>query len=163
MDGGSIRFVDPHTNPAQGLNFPHLAASLLQQPDQQELARSSAPGHAIAPAAAGAAQQQQNGGMSSAVAQQEDGGGTGNPYFQDEEALFETPQYVRNMAAGMMMSPRGPAVGRLAGPPDVVRCAGIASGATVMKEKARGNSGCVLAGCAYICTSVMVILQNVKR
>lgn len=26
-------------------------------------------------------------------------------YFLDEEALFETPQFLRNMAAGMMMSP----------------------------------------------------------
>jgi hypothetical protein len=43
--------------------------------------------------------------MSSAVAQQEGGGGAGNPYFLDEEALFETPQYLRNMAAGIMMRP----------------------------------------------------------
>jgi hypothetical protein len=89
----------------RGLNFPHLAASLMQQPDQQEPARGSALGRGIAPATAGVVRQQQNDGMSSAVAQQEGGGGVGNPYFQDEEALFETPQYVRNMAAGMMMSP----------------------------------------------------------
>ncbi|CAD6259936.1 unnamed protein product [Miscanthus lutarioriparius] len=49
--------------------------------------------------------QQQPGGSSAAAAQQEGGGSAGSPYFLDEEALFETPQYLRNMAAGMMMSP----------------------------------------------------------
>ncbi|KAG8065872.1 hypothetical protein GUJ93_ZPchr0004g40428 [Zizania palustris] len=34
------------------------------------------------------------------------GSGSGShQYFLDEEALFETPQFLRNMAAGMMMSP----------------------------------------------------------
>jgi hypothetical protein len=42
---------------------------------------------------------------STSAAQQEGGSSAGNPYFLDEEALFETPQYLRNMAAGMMMSP----------------------------------------------------------
>ncbi|KAG0527083.1 hypothetical protein BDA96_06G201600 [Sorghum bicolor] len=117
------------------LNFPHLAASrpapastsaddiraaaaeaaaslLLQQEQQQQPAdhhqppaRGGAPGRGIAPAEAGAAQQQTGGSSAAAWAQQEGGSGAGNPYFLDEEALFETPQYLRNMAAGMMMSP----------------------------------------------------------
>ena len=110
--------------PDAALNFPHLAASrpapastsaddiramaaeaaasLLQpQEQQQQIGGSSA---CIAPAAAGTAQQQ-TGGSSAAAAQQEGGSSAGNPYFLDEEALFETPQYLRNMAAGMMMSP----------------------------------------------------------
>jgi hypothetical protein len=118
--------------PDAALNFPHLAASrpapastsaddiraaaaeaaaslLLQQQqpaDHQPADRGGAPGRGIAPAAAGAAQQQQQpGGSSAAAAQQEGGSSAGNPYFLDEEALFETPQYLRNMAAGMMMSP----------------------------------------------------------
>jgi predicted metal-dependent hydrolase len=119
--------------PDAALNFPHLAASRpapastsaddiraaaaeaaawLQQQQQQQpadhqpVARGGAPGRGIAPAAAGAAQQQQQpGGSSAAAAQQEGGSSAGNPYFLDEEALFETPQYLRNMAAGMMMSP----------------------------------------------------------
>ena len=46
------------------------------------------------------------GGSSGAAPQQEGGGsGAGSHYFLDDEALFETPQYLRNMAAGMMMSP----------------------------------------------------------
>lgn len=32
-------------------------------------------------------------------------GGIGNDDFMDEEAIFELPQLLRNMAAGMMMSP----------------------------------------------------------
>uniref|UniRef100_J3LFT9 Uncharacterized protein n=1 Tax=Oryza brachyantha TaxID=4533 RepID=J3LFT9_ORYBR len=32
-------------------------------------------------------------------------GGVGNDDFMDEEAIFELPQLLRNMAAGMMMSP----------------------------------------------------------
>lgn len=116
--------------PDAALNFPHLAAlrpapastsaddiraaaaeaaASLQQPDRQT-ARGSAPGRGIAPAASGTAAQQQPGGSSSAAAQQEGGSGAGNPYFLDEEALFETPQYLRNMAAGMMISP--PRIGR---------------------------------------------------
>jgi hypothetical protein len=63
-------------------------------------------GIGIAPA------QQQFGGSSSAAASsagggaQQDQAGIGfDQYFLDEEALFETPQFLRNMAAGMMMSP----------------------------------------------------------
>ncbi|KAJ1272490.1 hypothetical protein BS78_06G205600 [Paspalum vaginatum] len=119
--------------PDAALNFPHLAAArpapastsaddiraaaaeaaaALQQPDRQPSAgRGGSPRRGIAPAAA------QPGGPSSAAAapahhQQEAAGGSGgNPaYFLDEEAIFETPQYLRNMAAGMMMSP--PRLGR---------------------------------------------------
>ncbi|KAF7060900.1 hypothetical protein CFC21_067646 [Triticum aestivum] len=67
----------------------------------------------ITPAAAGSAVQQQLGGTGSSAAAasasgtaQQDQAGIGlNQYFLDEEALFETPQFLRNMAAGMMMSP----------------------------------------------------------
>ncbi|NP_001147542.1 Ethylene-responsive transcription factor ERF025 [Zea mays] len=117
--------------PDAALNLPHLAASRpapastsaddiraaaaeaaasLQQPDHQPPAHGSAAGRGIAAAAAGATQQQhqhqqQAGGSSGAAQHEGGGGGAGNPYFLDEEALFETPQYLRNMAAGMMMSP----------------------------------------------------------
>ncbi|XP_025825905.1 ethylene-responsive transcription factor ERF025-like [Panicum hallii] len=113
--------------PDTALNFPDLAASrpapvstsaddiraaaaeaaaALQEPDRR-------PARGIAPAAAsGEAQQQQPAGGSGAAAAQQEGGGSGagSQYFLDDEALFETPQYLRNMAAGMMMSP--PRLGR---------------------------------------------------
>ncbi|RCV35016.1 hypothetical protein SETIT_7G205100v2 [Setaria italica] len=112
--------------PDTALNFPDLAASrpapastsaddiraaaaeaaaALQEPD-----RHSAQGGGIAPAAAGGTAQQQPGGSSAAAHQQEGSSSAGSQYYLDEEALFETPQYLRNMAAGMMMSP--PRLGR---------------------------------------------------
>ncbi|TKW06059.1 hypothetical protein SEVIR_7G217100v4 [Setaria viridis] len=112
--------------PDTALNFPDLAASrpapastsaddiraaaaeaaaALQEPD-----RHSAQGGGIAPAAAGGTAQQQPGGSSAAAYQQEGSSSAGSQYYLDEEALFETPQYLRNMAAGMMMSP--PRLGR---------------------------------------------------
>ena len=114
--------------PDAALNFPHLASScpapasttsaddiraaaaeaaaslsLLQQPDHQPAARGH--GFGIVPAAAGAAQQPGGIGSTAAAAAQQEGSGAGNRYFLDEEALFETPEYLCNMAAGMMMSP----------------------------------------------------------
>jgi len=114
--------------PDTALNFPDLAASrpapastsaddiraaaaeaaaALQEPD-----RRPARGIAHAATGGGAQQQQQTaGGSSGAAAQQEGGGsGAGTQYYVNDEALFETPQYLRNMAAGMMMSP--PRLGR---------------------------------------------------
>ncbi|CAN6235972.1 unnamed protein product [Urochloa humidicola] len=91
------------------------AAAALQRPDRHG---GAAPGSGgIAPAAA-AAQQQQPGGSSSssaAAAARQQGGGAAagshsHQYYLDEDALFETPEYLRNMAAGMMMSP--PRLGR---------------------------------------------------
>ncbi|KAL6651223.1 hypothetical protein ACP70R_010148 [Stipagrostis hirtigluma subsp. patula] len=114
--------------PDAALNFPDLAASraapasasaddiraaaaaaaaAVQQLDHQ-LPRGSTPRRGIAPAAAGTAPQQLGGSSvaaATAAAAQQEGGSAGNPYFLDEEALFETPQFLRNMAAGMMMSP----------------------------------------------------------
>ncbi|XP_062224892.1 ethylene-responsive transcription factor ERF025-like [Phragmites australis] len=103
--------------PDAALNFPDLAASRPAPASTsaddiraaaaeaaaalQQLPRGAA-GRGIAPAAAGTARQQLGG--SSAAAQQE-GSSAASPYFMDEEALFETPQFLRNMAAGMMMSP----------------------------------------------------------
>ncbi|CAL5030502.1 unnamed protein product [Urochloa decumbens] len=112
--------------PDTALNFPDLAASrpapastsaediraaaaeaaALQGPDR----RAPGGGGGIAPAAAVAQQQQQSGGSSSATAaaaHQQEGS---HQYYLDEEALFETPGYLSNMAAGMMMSP--PRLGR---------------------------------------------------
>ncbi|XP_062183673.1 ethylene-responsive transcription factor ERF027-like [Phragmites australis] len=112
--------------PNAALNFPDLAASRPAPASTSaddiraaaaEAAASlqqlpcDAPGRGIAPVAAGTASQQIGGSSaaaaaaSSAAAQQEGGSSTGNPYFLDEEALFDTPQFLRNMAAGMMMSP----------------------------------------------------------
>ncbi|CAL5025891.1 unnamed protein product [Urochloa decumbens] len=116
--------------PDTALNFPDLAASrpapastsaediraaaaeaaaALQDPDRRS--SGGARGSGIAPAAAAAAQQQRPGGSSSssaaAAAHQQEGS---HQYYLDEEALFETPEYLRNMAAGMMMSP--PRLGR---------------------------------------------------
>uniref|UniRef100_A0A0E0KU54 AP2/ERF domain-containing protein n=1 Tax=Oryza punctata TaxID=4537 RepID=A0A0E0KU54_ORYPU len=102
--------------PDAALNFPDLASSRTALPasssadDIRAAAAAAAaslqhdrlPGRAgggIAPAASGSAHQQRGGSSSS-------GGGAGShQYFLDEEALFETPQFLRNMAAGMMMSP----------------------------------------------------------
>lgn len=55
-------------------------------------------------------QQQQQYGSGSPAADDVSGyppmeGGIGNDDFMDEEAIFELPQLLRNMAAGMMMSP----------------------------------------------------------
>lgn len=69
------------------------AAALLEQPPR---------GGGIAPAAAATAPQQHS---AAAAAQPGGSSSAANPYFLDEEALFETPQFLRNMAAGMMMSP----------------------------------------------------------
>ncbi|KAL6882665.1 hypothetical protein ACP4OV_011355 [Aristida adscensionis] len=90
----------PASASADDIRAAAAAAASLQQP------RGGPPGSGIAPAATGTVQQQQLGGGSAAAAQQE-GSSTGNQqYFLDEEALFETPQsFLRNMAAGMMMSP----------------------------------------------------------
>nr|CAB3503483.1 unnamed protein product [Digitaria exilis] len=125
--------------PDAALNFPHLAASrpslppstsaddiraaaaeaaaALQQPDRHQPAAAAAAARGgIAPAAAGGGtqhQQQQAGGSSGEAGAQHQQGAAGSQqqqYFLDEEALFETPQYLRNMAAGMMMSP--PRLGR---------------------------------------------------
>ncbi|KAK3143940.1 hypothetical protein QOZ80_4AG0306880 [Eleusine coracana subsp. coracana] len=60
----------------------------------------------IAPAAAPTAPHQPGGAAPAAPSQPEGSSSSAeNPYFLDEEALFETPQFLRNMAAGMMMSP----------------------------------------------------------
>ncbi|KAF8651642.1 hypothetical protein HU200_063151 [Digitaria exilis] len=121
--------------PDAALNFPHLAASrpslpastsaddiraaaaeaaaALQQPDRHQPAAAAAARGGIAPPAAAGGQQQQAGGSSGAAGPQHQQGAAGSQhqqYFLDEEALFETPQYLRNMAAGMMMSP--PRLGR---------------------------------------------------
>ncbi|XP_066333159.1 ethylene-responsive transcription factor ERF027-like [Miscanthus floridulus] len=97
---------------APGCGIAPVAARAAQQ-QQQTGGMSSAAAYTRRPAGhrgrisllpAGYAQH--TGGMSSAAAQQEGGGGSArNPDFLDEEALFETPQYLRNMAAGIMMSP----------------------------------------------------------
>uniref|UniRef100_M8CFU9 AP2/ERF domain-containing protein n=1 Tax=Aegilops tauschii TaxID=37682 RepID=M8CFU9_AEGTA len=108
------------------LNFPALAATrpapASTSADGIRAAAAAAAasirhdraGGGIAPAAAGSALQQQLGGTGSSAADaasasvmaQQDRAGIGfNQYFLDEEALFETPQFLRNMAAGMMMSP----------------------------------------------------------
>jgi hypothetical protein len=75
------------------------AAASLQQPP------GDASGRGIAPAAAATAPQHHGGSSAAAAAQPEGSSSAANPYFLDEEALFETPQFLRNMAAGMMMSP----------------------------------------------------------
>uniref|UniRef100_A0A0A9B4N5 AP2/ERF domain-containing protein n=1 Tax=Arundo donax TaxID=35708 RepID=A0A0A9B4N5_ARUDO len=108
--------------PDAALNFPDLAASRPAPASTsaddiraaaaeaaaalQQLPRGAA-GRDIAPAAAGTAQQQLGGSSAAASggAAQQEGSSAGDPYFLDEEALFETPQFLRNMAAGMMMSP----------------------------------------------------------
>lgn len=107
--------------PDSALNFPGLASSRpapasTSADDIRAAAATAAAslqvdrplgrtGGGIAPATA----QQQRGGSSAAAtagssAKQEGSSGS-NQYFLDEEALFETPQFLRNMAAGMMMSP----------------------------------------------------------
>jgi hypothetical protein len=105
--------------PEAALNFPAIAATRpapasTSADDIRAAAAAAATslqhdrsaGIGIAPA------QQQFGGSSSAAASsagggaQQDQAGIGfDQYFLDEEALFETPQFLRNMAAGMMMSP----------------------------------------------------------
>ncbi|CAN6249790.1 unnamed protein product [Urochloa humidicola] len=114
--------------PDTPLNFPDLAASrpapastsaedirraagraaeALQGPDRHAAGHG---GGGIAPAAAA----QQPGGSSSssaaAAARQLQEGAGSHQYYLDDEALFETPEYLRNMAAGMMMTP--PRLGR---------------------------------------------------
>lgn len=109
--------------PDAALNFPALAttrpAPTSTSADDIRAAAAAAAasiqhdraGGGIAPAAAGSSLQQQLGGSSAAAASasgtaQQDQAGIGfNQFFLDEEALFETPQFLRNMAAGMMMSP----------------------------------------------------------
>ncbi|KAI4984849.1 ethylene-responsive transcription factor ERF025-like [Hordeum vulgare subsp. vulgare] len=99
------------------LNFPALAATrpapAFTSADDIRTAAATAAASmqhdraigGIAPAAAG------SGGSSAAAASasgtvQQDQAGIGlDRGFLDEEALFETPQFLRNMAAGMMMSP----------------------------------------------------------
>uniref|UniRef100_A0ACD5UDX1 Uncharacterized protein n=1 Tax=Avena sativa TaxID=4498 RepID=A0ACD5UDX1_AVESA len=105
--------------PDAALNFPAIAATRPapasnSADDIREAAAAAAAslqqdratGIIIAPV------QQHFGGSSSAAASAAGGGaqqdqvGIGfDQYFLDEEALFETPQFLRNMAAGMMMSP----------------------------------------------------------
>ncbi|KAF7067656.1 hypothetical protein CFC21_073516 [Triticum aestivum] len=107
------------------LNFPGLAATrpapASTSADGIRAAAAAAAasighgraGGGIAPGDAGSALQQQLGGTgrsadaasASGTAQQDQAGIGFNQYFLDEEALFETPQFLRNMAAGMMMSP----------------------------------------------------------
>uniref|UniRef100_A0A0D9W8E2 AP2/ERF domain-containing protein n=1 Tax=Leersia perrieri TaxID=77586 RepID=A0A0D9W8E2_9ORYZ len=99
------------------LNFPDLAASRTSLP-----ASSSADDIRAAATAAATSLQQGRGaasgiapatsGSSAAAAggsggaqHQEGGSHGGHHHFLDEEALFETPQFLRNMAAGMMMTP----------------------------------------------------------
>ncbi|TVT96796.1 hypothetical protein EJB05_39640, partial [Eragrostis curvula] len=113
--------------PDAALNFPDLAvarpepastsaddiraaaAEAAASLEQHQQPRGDPERGGIAPAAAATAPQQHGGSSAAAtVAAQPEGGGSGsavNPYFLDEEALFETPQFLRNMAAGMMMSP----------------------------------------------------------
>ncbi|KAL5213508.1 hypothetical protein ABZP36_024355 [Zizania latifolia] len=69
-----------------------------------EEARRSA---TAAPAAAAEQQQLPHYGSSTASSDElsMQQGGIGNDDFMDEEAIFELPQLLRNMAAGMMMSP----------------------------------------------------------
>jgi hypothetical protein len=77
------------------------AASLVQPPGGAPSERG------IAPAAAATAPQQHGGSNASAAAAAQPQGSSSAPnaFFLDEEALFETPLFLRNMAAGMMMSP----------------------------------------------------------
>jgi hypothetical protein len=108
--------------PDAALNFPALAATRLapastSADDIRAAAAAAAAsiqhdqaGGGIAPIAAGSALQQQFSGSSAAAsasssAQQDQASIGFDQYFLDEEALFETPQFLRNMAAGMMMSP----------------------------------------------------------
>lgn len=110
--------------PDAALNFPDLASSrpapVSTSADDIRAAAAAAaaslqvgwlPGRTsggIAPAAAGTVQQQRGGSSAAAAAgssAQQEGSSWGNQDFLDEEALFETPQFLRNMAAGMMMSP----------------------------------------------------------
>ncbi|KQJ84122.1 hypothetical protein BRADI_5g18850v3 [Brachypodium distachyon] len=109
--------------PDAALNFPAIAASRPAPASTSAddiraaaaaAAASLAGGGGIAPpgGAAGSAvqQQQQFGGGSGTAAGSEEAASIGanyynQQYFLDEEALFETPQFLRSMAAGMMMSP----------------------------------------------------------
>lgn len=139
--------------PDAALNFPDLAASRTAPPasssadDIRAAAAAAAAslqhdraGGGIAPAASGSAHQQRGGSSAAARttagsggAQQEGSSGAGagsHQYFLDEEALFETPQFLRNMAAGMMMSPPRLSPSSSDDSPDPSE-AGAASGATV--------------------------------
>jgi hypothetical protein len=108
--------------PDAALNFPDLAAArpapastsaddiraaAAEAAASLEQLSSGAPGRGIAPAATAAAPQQHVGSSTNAAAaaQPEGSNSAANPYFLDEEALFETPLFLRNMAAGMMLSP----------------------------------------------------------
>ncbi|KAL5214496.1 hypothetical protein ABZP36_003648 [Zizania latifolia] len=88
------------------------AASLQQQHGRQLPGRTAgviAPSAASGSARRGGSSSNAGAGASArGVAAQHEGGSSGagsHQYFLDEEALFETPQFLRNMAAGMMMSP----------------------------------------------------------
>ncbi|KAL5216169.1 hypothetical protein ABZP36_007570 [Zizania latifolia] len=117
--------------PDAALNFPNLAASRTAPASHSaddirtaaaaaaaSLQRGRLPGRAgggsIAPSAASGSAQRGLSISNAAVgasagsprAQQEGGGSSGShQYFLDEEALFDTPQFLRNMADGMMISP----------------------------------------------------------